>query len=273
MLMNGNGLLKIFVAFVVTFKNLLPRRKNKNMVIKVALTSVVKMFWIANLRIIQIGQNIGQTSIQKHLGCITLLRFIKLIKTTLKQQFAEQQWLGQKQLLYPVLSGLQGHLSGNFIKTDKRTMFQFSDNGRFSGSRASGNDNFFCAQKGKSLGVKFGIKFMNKKCKVKCIFAVEKLIMDPENKSEAFYKKLREQLYETSSWPTEYLYKFIVPTDNDKIKKIEDLFDNLGAVITTTESKNGKYTSVSINVPMKDPDAVISKYKEVASNVEGVISL
>lgn len=90
---------------------------------------------------------------------------------------------------------------------------------------------------------------------------------------DEFYKKLREQLYETTNWPSEYLYKFIVPTNKEKIKTIEDLFDNLGAVIHTTESKNGKYTSVSINVQMKDPDAVISKYKEVAHRVEGVISL
>ena len=97
--------------------------------------------------------------------------------------------------------------------------------------------------------------------------------MSLSNKQEEFYNKLREQLYETASWPSEYLYKFIVPTDVEKIKTIEDLFDNLGAVIVTTESKNGKYTSVSINVQMEDPDAVISKYQEVAQRVEGVISL
>ena len=47
----------------------------------------------------------------------------------------------------------------------------------------------------------------------------------------------------------------------------------MGAVISTTESKNGKYTSVSINVLMRNPEAVIGKYKEVTENVEGVISL
>lgn len=90
---------------------------------------------------------------------------------------------------------------------------------------------------------------------------------------EEFYKKLRTQLYETASWPSEYLYKFIVPTDAKKIEDIEALFNNVGAVINTTESKNGKYTSVSVNLMMKDPDAVIEKYKEVAKNIEGVISL
>lgn len=97
--------------------------------------------------------------------------------------------------------------------------------------------------------------------------------MSPEKRSEEFYKKLRVQLYETTTWPSIYLYKFIVPTDPQKIQQIEALFDNLGAVITTKASGKGTYTSVSVNLQMKDPDAVIHKYKEVASKVEGVISL
>lgn len=91
--------------------------------------------------------------------------------------------------------------------------------------------------------------------------------------SEAFYKKLKEQLSDTTLWPSEYLYKFIVTSDVSKIKKLEKLFDNTGAVISTKVSKNGKYTSVSINVIMKNPDAVIAKYIEVSENIEGVISL
>ena len=97
--------------------------------------------------------------------------------------------------------------------------------------------------------------------------------MAAENKSEACYKKLKTQLLETSKWPSAYLYKFIVPTDSAKLKTIETIFDNMGAVIRTTQSKKGKYTSVSINVRVASPDAVIAKYKERAQNVEGVISL
>ena len=97
--------------------------------------------------------------------------------------------------------------------------------------------------------------------------------MDTASNSDEFYKKLKAQLADTAIWPSEYLYKFIVPTDTDKIKLIEKIFNNLGAVITTKQSKNGKYTSVSINVRMKNPDQVIAKYKEVAIKVEGVISL
>ncbi|WP_281543106.1 DUF493 family protein [Maribacter aestuarii] len=93
-----------------------------------------------------------------------------------------------------------------------------------------------------------------------------------ELKSEDFYKRLKIQLEETTIWPSNYLYKFIVLTDPDKIKRIHQIFDNTGAVIDLKKSKNGKYTSVSITVNIKNPDGVIQKYKEV-SIIEGVISL
>lgn len=97
--------------------------------------------------------------------------------------------------------------------------------------------------------------------------------MSKKQNPDEFYEKLRAQLLDTSTWPSIYLYKFIVISSNDKIAKIEEIFDNMGAVIKTKESSNRKYTSVSINVSMKDPDAVIQKYKEVTENIEGVISL
>ncbi|HLV39369.1 DUF493 family protein [Xanthomarina sp.] len=97
--------------------------------------------------------------------------------------------------------------------------------------------------------------------------------MDEQKKTEEFYTKLKSQLYDTSSWPTEYLYKFIVKSELDKVAEVQALFNNIGAVIRTKESKNGNYTSISISVKMKGPEQVIEKYKEVAEKVEGVISL
>ena len=93
-----------------------------------------------------------------------------------------------------------------------------------------------------------------------------------DKKTQEFYTRLREELNNTSTWPSEYLYKFIVPTDPKKIEEVENAFDNLGAVIHTTQSKTGKYTSVSINVMMESPENVVEKYIEV-SNIEGIISL
>ena len=97
--------------------------------------------------------------------------------------------------------------------------------------------------------------------------------MSKEQKPEAFYANLKEQLQNTTLWPSEYLYKFIVISDSQKIAEIEAVFNFLGAVIKTKESSNGKYISISINVRMENPDAVIAKYVEVGKKVEGVISL
>jgi len=93
-----------------------------------------------------------------------------------------------------------------------------------------------------------------------------------DKKTEEFYIRLKEELSNTSLWPSEYLYKFIVPSELKKIVEIESAFNNMGAVIKTKQSKTGKYTSVSVDVQMKNPEAVIEKYIEV-SGIEGIISL
>ena len=97
--------------------------------------------------------------------------------------------------------------------------------------------------------------------------------MKSNNKPKEFFEKLKKQLYETSLWPSNYLFKFIVNTDPLKIQKIQTIFDQKEAIINLSSSKNGKYSSVSINVKMNKPEDVIIKYKEVIDNVEGVISL
>ncbi len=93
-----------------------------------------------------------------------------------------------------------------------------------------------------------------------------------DNKSEEFYKRLKQELSDSTIWPSEYLFKFIVPTDAEKILQVESAFNGMGAVINTTKSKNGKYTSVSIDVKMPSSQSVIDKYIEL-SDIEGIISL
>ncbi|WP_111707914.1 DUF493 family protein [Lutibacter citreus] len=87
-----------------------------------------------------------------------------------------------------------------------------------------------------------------------------------------FYKKLKKKLKKDTSFPAKYLFKFIVPTSEDKILQIENLFNFTGAVINKTASKTGKYTSVSIHVVMKKADDIILKYQQ-AEKIEGIISL
>lgn len=93
-----------------------------------------------------------------------------------------------------------------------------------------------------------------------------------DKKTEEFYARLKEELDNANTWPAEYLYKFIVPSDKGKIAQVEAAFDQMGAVIKTTQSKNGNFTSVSVNVTMDGSQQVIDKYIEV-STIEGIISL
>lgn len=90
------------------------------------------------------------------------------------------------------------------------------------------------------------------------------------NKDNQF-DKLLEQLNEEKNWPMVYMFKFIVPADNQKIALVESKFSD-EAVITQTESKNGKYISISIKEAMLDAQSIVNKYKEM-QGIEGLMAL
>lgn len=96
--------------------------------------------------------------------------------------------------------------------------------------------------------------------------------MNSDQKTNEFYERLKIELERSSNWPSVYLFKFIVPTAIEKVMQVENSFNNMGAVIKTTQSKTGKFTSISIDVMMQTANQVINKYKEVAT-IEGIISL
>jgi uncharacterized protein len=89
------------------------------------------------------------------------------------------------------------------------------------------------------------------------------LIMD-ENWIDSF----REKLDEHYAWPAMYIYKFIVPTGK------EDLVKQLFPLTPATEklSKQGNYTSVTVQKMMYSSEAVIEIYIK-ASEIEGIVAL
>jgi len=93
-----------------------------------------------------------------------------------------------------------------------------------------------------------------------------------DKNTEEFYERLKVELDKTNTWPAEYLYKFIVPSVNDNVSRVENAFNAMGAVIKTTKSRTGKFTSISIDVQMKNAQEIINKYLEV-STIEGIVSL
>ena len=96
--------------------------------------------------------------------------------------------------------------------------------------------------------------------------------MDTEKETREFYERLKVELDLSSTWPAIYLYKFIVPSEKENILRVEGAFDCMGAVIKTTKSKTGKFTSISVDVMMKNSQEIIDKYIEL-STIKGIISL
>ena len=82
------------------------------------------------------------------------------------------------------------------------------------------------------------------------------------SKKEEFYTKLKSQLEDTTSFPADYMYKFIVPSNENQEAEVQDLFNNKGAIITTKKSKTGKYISVSIVLKVENSEEVISYYQK-----------
>ena len=87
-----------------------------------------------------------------------------------------------------------------------------------------------------------------------------------------FYSKLQIQLDDTTDFPADYLYKFIVPASDNQVAEVESVFNNTGAVINTKNSKTGKYVSVSIILKLNSSDEIITYYRKV-EKIKGIISL
>ena len=91
---------------------------------------------------------------------------------------------------------------------------------------------------------------------------------DPEN----FYSSLKEKLETNHNFPEDYLFKFIILNEEKKITEIYRAFDDMKFTLSSKESKNAKYVSLSISAFVLDAEHVISIYKKVGE-IEGVMSL
>jgi putative lipoic acid-binding regulatory protein len=85
------------------------------------------------------------------------------------------------------------------------------------------------------------------------------------------FDKLKEQL-DLMEWPNLYMYKFIIPNENEKLAQVTALFDCETAEISYHESGKGNYVSVSVKEVAVSVEQIIEKYQK-ASEIKGVISL
>ena len=84
----------------------------------------------------------------------------------------------------------------------------------------------------------------------------------------AWWQHFRALLDEQNEWPTEYLFKFIVPKDAlDEMKAVFGRYP-----VQVRASSKGNYLSVTARMEMHSSDEVVAVY-DAASRVEGVISL
>ena len=88
--------------------------------------------------------------------------------------------------------------------------------------------------------------------------------MKDKSNSEEF----RQQLIDHYTFPTFYLFKFIVPVE--KSDDFKNLFSDIQ--FDTKESKTGKYISFSKKHRVKSSDDVIGIYQK-AYTIDGIISL
>ncbi len=86
------------------------------------------------------------------------------------------------------------------------------------------------------------------------------------------YEKLKKQLVEGFSWPTVYMFKFIVPAQNKNLAQLESLFNSEESEISIRQSKTGKFISLTAKEMMLDADKVIDRYI-AAESIEGIIAL
>ena len=85
------------------------------------------------------------------------------------------------------------------------------------------------------------------------------------------FTDLRKKLNETQSYPTVYMFKFILDAEHRKIALIENLFSE-NAEIYTKESDKGKYISITVKEVMMSTDEIIAIYTK-ASEIKGVMPL
>lgn len=81
--------------------------------------------------------------------------------------------------------------------------------------------------------------------------------------------KFRDKLAETLTFPSVYMFKFIVSSELRKIALVENLFDP-GTDIHRKESGKGSYTSVTARQVVISVDEIIEIYRK-AGKIEGLI--
>jgi hypothetical protein len=89
--------------------------------------------------------------------------------------------------------------------------------------------------------------------------------------TEEELNRFKKKLVESTSFPTVYMYKFIIPSNHRNIALVESLFE-ADTDILLKESGSGRYTSITAKQVVVNPDEIIDMYRR-AAKIEGLIFL
>ena len=85
------------------------------------------------------------------------------------------------------------------------------------------------------------------------------------------YTEFKKKLEVEHSFPSVYMFKFIVPADNQKIALVESLFTE-EAELNQKQSSKGSYYSLTARQVVMSADEIIEIYKK-ATAIEGLMAL
>ena len=89
-----------------------------------------------------------------------------------------------------------------------------------------------------------------------------------DNKSNNDLERIKDLLNQNHDFPTEYMFKFIVP--QHKEAEVRNIFPYEN--VRLNFSKRGKYISITVELYMESAEAVLQVY-DAAYKIEGLIAL
>jgi putative lipoic acid-binding regulatory protein len=90
--------------------------------------------------------------------------------------------------------------------------------------------------------------------------------------SDKEIERIKKILDNYHKWPDLYMFKFVVPSDNQKIAQVEALFNAETSEIRLKPSSKGTYTAITIREVMVSAQSVLDIYSK-AYQIEGLIAL
>lgn len=88
---------------------------------------------------------------------------------------------------------------------------------------------------------------------------------------EEHIERLRARLNEIHIWPSIFMFKFILPSDEARLTQLKLIFGE-SAEIRERLSSKGNYTSVTVREMMLSADDIFDRYRR-AKDIKDIISL